>query len=291
MLQDTVQPIYTLYYYNDFVYRIVKPKRSSSPTVFVGDREEVEGKYPSSVYRARSMVLQYALCNHWDYFITITLNPRYDRSDLDTFRSRLTQWIRDYRKSTGEAFRFVLVPELHKKYGAWHFHGLVSGVRGSDLAPFVAGLHPRRLVLGGYLNFSKLAQNFGFVSLSPIRNPVAVSFYLMKYLTKDMGQNRDYYSHLYFASRGLNKARPYTYVYQYNQSLEDLLDQENEFCKTGWAITDDWSFPFISGSEYPGLEDMFPRPMPILREEVQAMEYEYEQLELELEREGYAVYI
>ena len=218
---EVERPLYTIHYYSEFVYKVVKFKRSGS-SVYLGsseDREEARGKFSQALSRARSMLLQYALCNKWDYFITVTVNPdRFHREDLPAIRKYLSQWFRDYRKEWG-AIKYVLVPELHKK-GGWHFHGFISGIAPQHITRFVAGIHPFRLVHGDYYNFPRLSQAIGFVSLSPVLNPIGAAFYMTKYITKDIAVS-GYYDHLYYVCRGLNTARPVADVYQYSQKLED----------------------------------------------------------------------
>lgn len=80
----------------------------------------------SSLARARRRILELALCNQWDYFCTFTLNPKYDRHDLDKWYESFAQFVRDQRKKHGTDIRYVFVPETHKD-GAWHIHGLVYG--------------------------------------------------------------------------------------------------------------------------------------------------------------------
>lgn len=157
-------PLYRIHMYNEFVYKVVKFKRSPSPSVHVTpeeSREDPDGKFSQSYSRARSMLLQYALCNTWDYFITITVDGKlHNRYDLGSTRSLLSQWFLDYRKKYGVNIKGVLVPELHKD-GAIHYHGFISGIKPDHLTRFVRGLHPLRLVSGDYFNFGLLAQDFG----------------------------------------------------------------------------------------------------------------------------------
>ena len=67
------------------------------------------------------------MCNDFDYFITLTLNPiNIDTFDLDNFIRTFGQFIRDQRKkySWGD-IQYLLVPEKHKS-GSWHMHGLIK---------------------------------------------------------------------------------------------------------------------------------------------------------------------
>lgn len=245
-ISEQISPLYTVYYYTDFLYRVVKFKRSSDGIRILDPDKPDElpmEKFMQSYCRARSMVLQYALCNDWDYFITITVNPdRFDRWDLDRIYSYMSQWFRDYRKKHGKScIRYVLVPEHHKD-GAWHFHGLISGIPRKHISDFVPGIHPQKLVVAGYKNWGPLANAVGFVSLSPLRNPVGAAFYVVKYITKEHARS-DFYQHLYYCSRGLKTAHPVADCYTYDSGLESALEFENDFCACGWVREADFTFP------------------------------------------------
>lgn len=116
------------------------------------------------------------MCNSWEYFFTGTLNPEWhDRHNLDRFRSAFAQWIRDQRKKYRSNIRYVFVAERHKD-GAWHLHGLLSGIPQDRLSRFVPGIHPRRLVDGDYLNWGDYAKKFGFVRWALFMMRSAVRF-------------------------------------------------------------------------------------------------------------------
>lgn len=100
---------------------------------------------------------------------------------------------------------YVLVPEKHQD-GAWHLHGVIRGLPADAVSHFVRGVHPEKLVNGGFLNWDDYSSRFGYCSLGLVRDPVKVAFYLAKYITKDMGENiRRVGSHMYYASRGIKK--------------------------------------------------------------------------------------
>ena len=47
-----------------------------------------EKKLENNLIRARNTVYELALCNEWDWFLTITLDPeKYDRENLPKFRT------------------------------------------------------------------------------------------------------------------------------------------------------------------------------------------------------------
>ena len=51
-------------------------------------------KLSNNISRAKSKVFEYAYCNHWDYFITLTISPdKYDRYDLKAYIKDLGKFI------------------------------------------------------------------------------------------------------------------------------------------------------------------------------------------------------
>ena len=241
-----LSPLYTIHQYREDMYKVVAFKGVRDPDVmYVRDREEQqhnEVKLDSNFSRARNMVLQYALCNPWEYFFTGTLaQQKMDRYDLDTYAARL-------------------VPEHHKD-GAWHIHGLVHGLPESVVSPFLPPA-PRHLIEGGFLNWPDYQEKFGFCSLAPIRDPIATAYYITKYVSKDLARrSQDLGKHLYFHSRPLQKAEKASEVYLYQPQLDMVCVNDYDFCKTGMVEDAHWSFPYIwEGSDFPS-ESLDPKPL------------------------------
>ena len=242
---DVVRPDYSVKYFRPGFYKLVHFKRS--PIGFSGKPTENKAKgiekHEASISRARSVVFQLAMCNSWEYFFTGTLNPEWhDRHNLDRFRSAFAQWIRDQRKKYRSNIRYVFGAERHKD-GAWHLHGLLSGIPQDRLSRFVPGIHPRRLVDGDYLNWGDYAKKFGFCSLGPVHDEVGCAFYLEKYLTKDVERSvSDLSAHTYTCSRGLCRAVPFGQIYGYRSELSKYLTDDYEFCACGYVRNVNWVF-------------------------------------------------
>lgn len=253
----TVSPLYTIHQFRADIFKVVAFKRRSGleDTVFLHDREDDnhnDTKLDNNFSRARSMVLQYALCNLWTYFFTGTLDKaKYDRFDLPTYMGDLSQWIRDKRKAYNAKFQVLLVPEHHDD-GAWHIHGLLYGLPAHVLCDFQPPA-PRKLIEGGFLNWPDYQAKFGYCSLAPIRDPIATAFYISKYVSKDLSRRAgDLGKHLYFHSRPLRKAEKASDVYFPNRGLDDLCVHDYDFCRTGMVFDAPWYFPMAwDGADWP----------------------------------------
>ena len=241
-------PIYSVKYYRDGVYKLVKfpgglrmrlPKDGLEGETS-GMSEE--GKCDAAISRAKSVIYQVAVCNDWDYFCTFTLSPeKFDRYDFRPFYAKFSQWVRDYRKHYGCKVEYLLIPEQHED-GAWHMHGLMRGIPQDHLSRFMHGIHPEKLVEGDYLNWGRCGNKFGFCSLAPIRDVMAVAGYVTKYITKDLLQtNTRAGAHLYFCSIGLRRAVQFGYIYHGDLALDARLTNTYQFCQSGWVHDLDWA--------------------------------------------------
>lgn len=279
-----VSPVYSIHRYTDEIYKVVAFKGHRDPD-FACVREEAQHydtKLDNSFSRARSMVLQYALCNPWDYFFTGTLDERLaDRYNLDRYAKRLMQFIRDKRKKYNASFQVLLVPENHKD-GAWHIHGLVYGLPASALRPFRYP-EPQKLIDGSFLNWPDYQRAFGFCSLAPIRDKVATAYYVTKYISKDMARRSyDVGKHLYFHSRPLKKAEHASDVYLYHPQLDAYCTHDYDFCKTGMVQNAEWTFPYVwDGADYE-VQPLYPAPLvPCETFDPATIDPFYEQMKLE----------
>ena len=211
----------TLKRYNDSCYKVVLMKSCRLPgfeesgMIKTGKRNSAgnTAKLEASISRTKSRVTELALCNPWEYFVTLTLSPeKYNRNDLPAFKKNLSKFLNNLRFRYGWSIKYLLIPEQHKD-GAWHMHGLFMGIPKSELTLFSLHDHlPMRVLrmLGEgrqIMNWKRYAESFGYVTCEPIRNLEATAKYITKYITKDLvssqvGLNKK----LYLCSQGLSRA-------------------------------------------------------------------------------------
>lgn len=154
-------------------------------------------KLLSNLSRAKAKVFEYALCNEWDWFVTLTLGSKYDRENLKQYKKELGMWLNNYNKNHGTNIKYLLIPELHPKdHKTWHMHGLLSGIPETHTRPFdVVREHlPRKL--DGFYEWERYHKKFGFCSLGKIQDKEKVASYIVKYISKSI---------LDCASIGMNK--------------------------------------------------------------------------------------
>ncbi len=163
-------------------------------------RDVNDTKLSNNIARARTRIFEYAICNDFDYFVTLTVDSlKLDRYDLGEYIKKLGQFIRDYRKKYSVDIQYLLIPEKHLK-GAWHMHGLLKGIPKEHL----------KINKHGYKDWEEYSKRFGYISIDEIKNKVAVSKYITKYISKSIntgGGVTKKESKLYYNSRGLKRPK------------------------------------------------------------------------------------
>ena len=210
----------------DTSYKHIYLKRVLTNGKFKSDsylkiKKENEEKLMNNIARARTKIFEYAMCNEFDFFVTMTLDPKkYDRFDLPQFQKDLSQFVRNYRRKYGTEIQYLFIPEKHEN-GAWHIHGLVKG----DIVDLCVNEH-------GYLDWHAYSQKFGYISLDAIRDKERCAKYITKYVSKDIDKNVTALgAHLYYASRGLKVAETLYArdIYDLSAVKAHTMDYQNEF--------------------------------------------------------------
>lgn len=183
-----------------------------NPTPQIRRSGTMAQKMESSLSRSRCAVWDLALCNPWDYFVTLTLDKsKRDRYDLNGTYKGLAKFFNNFNFRTDADLKYLLIPEPHKD-GAWHFHALFSGLPLHHLQPFSLEdnipLRLKNMLRDGRTIYSwpAYAAAFGFVTLEPIIDPERCASYMTKYITKELGKSSiELNHHLYYCSKGLRR--------------------------------------------------------------------------------------
>lgn len=227
---------------NGYIIKLVTMKTVRNSNIACDEIRETEHydfKLDESVARARTKIFDLAMCNSWDYFFTGTLSPdKYNRFDLEKYHKDFCNMICNLNSYHKCNIKFLIIPERHAD-GAWHFHGLLSGVPESELQQFKLGDKMGKdiaeLVKKGekVFNWSRYSKKFGFCSLGEVKSRVAVNKYITKYVTKDLQKTvSDVGAHMYYRSRGL--AEPLKIKEGFMSGIDIKPTFENDYC----AITE-----------------------------------------------------
>lgn len=217
-----------------------------------GEREN-PNKLIESLQRSKRTVWELAMCNQWEYFVTLTINgEKMDRYHLDALSNKIGKWFNNYN-ARNEAVKYLLIPEHHKD-GAWHLHGLLMGLPLSHLKLFEVQDHiPRRikqlLENGRFIyDWPAYAKAFGYVTVEPVIDRERCAGYITKYITKELletsiGLN----AHVYYCSHGLKRAEE-LYRGQVTQGLKDP-DFENEYVHIKTFRSAEEAMPYFCDKE------------------------------------------
>lgn len=209
----------------------VKNSDSETKKIHNHNYNNYDEKLDNSLSRSKSAVFELALCNPWEYFVTLTLDStKYDRYNLSKFRKDLSQFIRNYNRLHMCSIKYLLIPEQHKD-GAWHMHGLFHNVPESALS----------INKNGYKDWKAYSEKFGFCSVDMVRDSEKVSSYITKYISKDLSDRKtELNAHLYYASKGLKRS---DVLYKGAVLNADSLkwDFENDYVKIKWGYSSDFS--------------------------------------------------
>lgn len=201
-----------------------------------------DGRFDSNLSRIRRRVRDLILCNDFTFFCTFTFNgERVDRYNYDACRKRLTKWFNNFRSRYAPDFRYLVVPERHKD-GAYHFHGVLSGIPQSEFytPDKILKRYPDgklRLVANtpGYVSWRRYEDSLGFFNCSVIKSKVATAVYCTKYITKQLADMPEG-QHLIMTSAGLHNPQ---LLYDGQAPMSFKPDFECEFCKMAWLSADD----------------------------------------------------
>lgn len=165
---------------------------------YVDDIDEIlrrqEESKRCSLSRTKKRIYELSRGVEWEWFMTFTFSPdKVDRMEYSSCVKYFSKWLERMRlKNPG--MKYMVVPEQHKK-GGWHFHGIFCNICMDSFQLYRAD---------GHHDYRVGAYKAGYSSGVPVKDELAVSNYITKYITKDMvsvtkGRKR------YWASRNLKK--------------------------------------------------------------------------------------
>ena len=164
-----------------------------------------------SMKRAVDKIYDLAFQNEWNYFLTITIDPKqFDSKDVHEVYKRLRNWLSDRVKLKG--LKYLLIPEYHQN-GGIHAHALINDCFNLE--------HSGRYLYGGKAYKAESLQEMGvdIGTLKPIYNvpdwkygfstaipvdgtPARLACYITKYIIKDC---KKIFGKYYLSSRNLNR--------------------------------------------------------------------------------------
>lgn len=199
------------------------------------DIEEKE-RFNTSIANSRRNIRELFLCNDFEYFVSITLGRDIGKTEnADKIMKTVCQKLANFkkRKSGWKDLQYVLVPERYNdRRKRFHVHGLFKGIDEDGIDSFQEISSAKKIPKyaqdaidsGRSIFFEKdLSKDFGFNVIDPIINQSAVENYLIQEL-QEAAEWRQSGSHLYYASKGLNRAEKII-TGHYDSSTLDAIEK------------------------------------------------------------------
>lgn len=173
-----------------------------------------------SISTAKRAMHEIALCNDWDYAVTLEFSPKVVKrmGNSDAIIKTILQWFRNLKKRDCryENLEWLLVPEPYTDHRKkLHLHGFLRGLPETVLSSWsqIKGRKPasiRAKIKAGKTVFCWLEyqKKYGFCLIEGVGSPEAkgvFEHYIKKSLV-DACSYRGSGQHLYFCSRGLRRA-------------------------------------------------------------------------------------
>lgn len=221
------------------------------------------GRYMSNILRSKKTLDELGNCNTWDYFVTFTISPeKFDRYDFKAFYKSFGIFKQHLKRDFGFKLNHVFVPEQHKD-GAWHLHGLISGLpleqlteyNLADFYPFTDVKIPKyikdKLMKGEKLYYWKAYNDkFGWCVIEKLKSSAKASNYITKYIGKGFMADENFANmRLVLPSLGLKRAeklkKGFTSVRDVKPSFDCDYCTTFKFPKSKYSLTDVESY-FLS---------------------------------------------
>lgn len=140
------------------------------------------------IYRIKSKLRGYARENKFDYFWTLTFDPK-KCGQSDYFRfTEMGLWLKREQKKAkrrNKEFYYIFVPEYHtgtgENGGTIHWHGVTGG--------YVPELIETDKIFKGVKVYNCKDWKWGFTNVQRVRSKIKVSNYITKYITKDFANS------------------------------------------------------------------------------------------------------
>lgn len=186
-------------------------------------KDKLRSKY-KHLYTSKSnlidLIYHNSLIKPWEYFVTLTFDPKIvDSLDYSEVSETLQKWT-DNMKHQNPNMSYVLVPELHES-GRIHWHGVFSNVPNWKLTPARSAKTGRLIYKKGVQIFNLSNYKYGHTTVSRIQNQKAVSVYCSEYMTKDLIDLN--YKKRYWASRNLERPN-IEYAYFDEETLQFYIE-------------------------------------------------------------------
>lgn len=147
--------------------------------------EELKRSREEHIYDVQRKIRDYAMNNDFEYFWTLTFDPKKCGKSDDLRFEDMRKWLkreRDKARYYGKEFRYIFIPEYHKgggkNNGTVHWHGISGG--------YTPEISYSGHKYKGVKIYNCDSWQFGFSNVQKARSRGRVANYIKKYITKDL---------------------------------------------------------------------------------------------------------
>lgn len=186
--------------------------------------EELKKSREEHIYDVQRKIRDYAMNNDFEYFWTLTFDPKKCGKSDDLRFEDMRKWLkreRDKARYYGKEFRYIFIPEYHKgggkNNGTVHWHGISGG--------YTPKLSDSGHEYKGVKIYNCDSWQCGFSNVQKARSRGRVANYIKKYITKDL-INSPVRAHKkkYWSSKNLKLPDEF-----YIKNVVDLSDWKPDF--------------------------------------------------------------
>ena len=202
------------------------------------DSDNLDSNICESISRTKRKIKEYARNNDFDYFVTLTFDPKkFNSFSIDTVLKCTRLFLQKLRRSTPD-LKYLLVPEYHADKQKIHLHGYIKGY-----LKLLKAENPDKngeiLTYKGKTIYNLPQWNYGYSTALKIgktaTDTLKCSSYITKYVTKDLlvafNQKR------YWSSKNLELGQTLVEQKIYARDLNDLLENEKQVNPIGFDNT------------------------------------------------------
>lgn len=209
--------------YNNFIGKAKNNRHNGTLSV-----EQLEYFKKRNLRRMKELIFDIAYENScivpWEYFVTLTFNDNIVNAlDYDKAKDKLKYWL-DCMRRKSRGMRYLIIAELHKS-GRIHFHGLFSNVNW-DLICAVNPHSNKKIVVNGSQIYNIKDFTYGYTTVSKIKDINAVSYYITKYITKDLLDIKN--KKHYWTSKNLVKPKSQYYMSYSDEDFYNFLNSNGD---------------------------------------------------------------
>lgn len=218
------------------------------------DKDNIDESISESIARTKRTIKDYARNNDFDYFVTLTINPKeYDSFSLESVYKMFDNFAHKLRRRHDNKmldFAYLVVPEVQNETTQGiHLHGYIKGDLNLKIAK---DKDNKNIKYRGKQVYNVLDWPYGFSTAVKIGNSIddtlRCSSYITKYVTKEL--LLQFNKKRFWVSKGLKKGFIVRDTKVFYNDINDVLSSELSNVIFDLNVKDSFDVNFYSNDYY-----------------------------------------